>query len=438
MRDAFGAETSSDNAASLAALNEAAQLLLGFFADPDAVIGAAIEADPDFIMGRCFRAGMMMLSSELPALAVVRTDLAAIEARAATANARERGHAEALRCWLAGDFPGAGDAYGRVAEAHPRDLIALQFAHQCDFLLGRRDCLRDRPRAMGAHWLRDEDGASFIHGMLAFGLEECGEYAEAEAAAWLSVELNPRDSWGIHAFTHVCEMQGRTGEGAEFLRTRAADWSPGNMFAFHNWWHLALFAMEEGRFADALDLHDRQIRPKKTTAALEMLDSASLLWRLQLHGVDVGDRWRDLADVYEGMVGDAYYPFNDMHAMMALTSCGREDAAQELLSTLEGREPFGEASARMITRVGLPVCKAIRDFSRGNYAAVIAGLQPVQEIAHECGGSHAQRDLLTLTLIEAAGRSGAHDLVARLLAERHRERPESPLCRGLRDRLTGA
>jgi hypothetical protein len=39
----------------------------------------------------------------------------------------------------------------------------------------------------------------------------------------------------------------------------------------------------------------------------------------------------------------------------------------------------------------------------------VAWIEPVRDIAHRFGGSHAQRDVLTLTLIEAAIRSGRRE-----------------------------
>lgn len=49
-------------------------------------------------------------------------------------------------------------------------------------------------------------------------------------------------------------------------------------------------------------------------------------------------------------------------------------------------------------------------------------------MAHRFGGSHAQRDLLDLTLIEAATRSGDKPLAAALAAERLALKPRSPLA----------
>ena len=66
----------------------------------------------------------------------------------------------------------------------------------------------------------------------------------------MALEIERRDGWAVHAVAHVMEMQGRIDEGARWLAERETDWSPDNGFAFHNWWHLALFHLDAQRYAD--------------------------------------------------------------------------------------------------------------------------------------------------------------------------------------------
>ena len=87
--------------------------------------------------------------------------------------------------------------------------------------------------------------------------------------------------------------------------------------------------------------------------------------------------------------------------------------------------------------VGQPVTLAIKAFGDENYAEVVRLLRSVRNIAHRFGGSHAQRDVLDLTLIEAALRSGQQSLAAALTAERAAMRPTSPLSRLFVERAIG-
>jgi hypothetical protein len=51
---------------------------------------------------------------------------------------------------------------------------------------------------------------------------------------------------------------------------------------------------------------------------------------------------------------------------------------------------------------------------------------PIRYVAARAGGSHAQRDLLAMTCIEAAHRAGEHRLARALLNERLALKPSSP------------
>ncbi len=117
---------------------------------------------------------------------------------------------------------------------------------------------------------------------------------------------------------------------------------------------------------------------------------------------------------------------NDMHAMMAFTMAGREAEATRLMADLEWTVQHGTGTNRMMTRdVGLPACLGIQALGRGRYAEAIRHIEPVRDIAGRFGGNHAQRDALTLTLIEAAIRSGQSALARHYIGERTVHKPAS-------------
>ena len=80
--------------------------------------------------------------------------------------------------------------------------------------------------------------------------------------------------------------------------------------------------------------------------------------------------------------------------------------------------------SRVMSAIRLPARS-----SQGDYDEVVRRLKPIRGIAHRFGGSHAQRDVIDLTLIEAAFRSGQAGLASALAAERQDARPDSPLSR---------
>ncbi len=195
--------------------------------------------------------------------------------------------------------------------------------------------------------------------------------------------------------------------------------------AGHNGWHLALYLIEQDRADEVLADYDRFAAPKLADdMTLDRCDAAALLWRLELAGVDVGDRWGPVARAWGAHVDDHVLAFNDLHAALAAARSpdpGRRGAAQALARRLRSRrarpQSGGDGRGRAAARRG-----AAR-YGAGADAEAIEAILPVRYEAHRIGGSHAQRDIVTLTLIAAAERSGRWRLARALLAERAALRP---------------
>jgi hypothetical protein len=348
-------------------------------------------------------------------------------ASAGKMNDRERGHFAGAVAWAEGRFHEGTTIFGRLAQEYPRDVLALQNGHAGCFFTGRQFDLRDWPlQAMRAHRLGDE-GWHAILGMAAFGLEECGDYARAEAMGVEAVESEPTDAWAAHAVAHVHEMRGDLGEGMDWLEETAIGWSTDCGFAYHNWWHLALLHLDAQDHKAALMLYDEKVRPKdEANIILEMLDASALLWRLHLDGVDTGDRFARLAQAWERTIDDGIYAFNDLHALMAFLGAGFERQAQRTLESLR-RSAHGEGdNARMAREVGLPAAEAFAAFSAGRYPGAVENLMTVRGIAQRFGGSHAQRDVLSLTALQAAIRAGMKATAEAIASERMMMKPQSP------------
>jgi tetratricopeptide (TPR) repeat protein len=273
--------------------------------------------------------------------------------------------------------------------------------------------------------------------MHAFGLEECNQYADAESTAMRALSLEPADGWAVHAAVHVMEMQGRIGEGMQFLRAREGDWAQAdNGFAFHNWWHLALFHMDRGEAQAALAIYDRVLADAHAMA-LPRVDATALLWRLMLEGADVGSRMEKVADAWQSelAVEGGFYAFNDFHAALAFALTGRSAAIRDLRARLEVSTREAGTNAEMARLVGIDTCEAAIAFGEKRYAQALARLGAVRDGAWRFGGSHAQRDLLTLTLIEAARRDGQLPLARHYAQERMVHKPASAWGRRLMQRI---
>ena len=434
LEDERGEPVSCSSPAALELYEKALIEYHSYVGNPLATIEEALQHDPSFVLGHVFRATALMTSGERRFTESARPSVATAESLLAAANDRERGLVDAARRLLDGDWDAACAAFDRVLVDHPRDAFAIQSAHLFDFFRGDALNLRNRISRVLPHWSADVPSYSYVLGMHAFGLEECNQYAEAEESGLRALALEPRDAWTVHAVTHVMEMQGRIDDGIHWLVSREQDWAPDNGFAFHNYWHLALFHLDRARYADVLALFDARIHSSSPDFVLPLIDATALLWRLHLEGVDVGARARVVAENWATRLDTerGYYAFNDAHAMMAFTMAGKDAEAVRLLADLEWAVEKGARANRMMAReVGLPVCRAIRAFGGGRYGETISHLQPVRDVAHRFGGSHAQRDLLALTIIEAAIRSGHSRLARHYVAERIVHKPASEWGRRL-------
>ena len=122
------------------------------------------------------------------------------------------------------------------------------------------------------------------------------------------------------AVAHVIEMQGRHREGVAWLDGLKGHWGGANDFINHLWWHRTLYHLELEQYAKVLEIYDEHVRTGRLDFYLVMHNAASLLWRLELYGVEVGDRWAELAGFAAERVHDHANPFNDMHFAMALAA----------------------------------------------------------------------------------------------------------------------
>ncbi len=432
--DQLGNSVSARNRVALDLYDQAVTQFAFYRTDPIATIEEALPQDPTIIMGHCFKAGLLATTSERGCEAGIAAALAAAERHVGHALERERMHLNAARAWMSRNFAGAAKLYGDICAEYPRDFLALQIAHLMDFLLGQATMLRDRPAQALRAWSASDPLRGAVLGMQAFGLEECGALDDAEALGRRAIEMNPADIWAVHAVTHVFEMRGQARTGIEFVKRTAPAWSEHNFFAFHNWWHLALLHLDEGDTGAAVAVYDSRIRPSSTCVAGEMVDASAFLWRLRLRGIDAGDRWIELARCWETLGDDGYYAFNDVHALMAFLATGNEREARRILDGLEAASRRKDTNAMMSRDVGAPVARALTAFEDHDFEIAIDELQRVRAFAHRFGGSHAQRDLLQLTVTEAALRAGRHTLAHALVAERLSHKPQSPFNRQLLER----
>ena len=415
--------------------DHALALLLTHRGNPAAVIDRVLADAPRCVFANCLRAALIVRADDIAAWSALNESVAVIEAECADPNHPARRHAAAARAWLEGDPALALDRYGEIVAERPRDVLAITLAHALDFRLGRRQMLRDRLAQALPAWEATLPGYASVLAMYAFGLEENGEYRRAETVARRTLDLDPMHPGAIHVMAHVMEMQGRNREGLAFLAATEGAWSEGTGFSVHLAWHRALLHLDAGEMGAALKIYDAQIANADPSDMSALADGAALLWRLQLRSLDVSERWRLLADRWERQTLVRARSFYLVHAMMAFAAAERMAAGARLLAMLARTDRSYPSRSSPEAILAEPFCKALLAFARGDYAECVEWLTRVRSIAHRCGGSLAQCDLIHLTFTEAALRARRKSLARSLVAERSAWKPASGVNRLLQNRL---
>jgi hypothetical protein len=420
---------SAGSADAIAAYDAALDRFLACDGDPLVVLEPALAAEPGFASGHLLVAGLAVAAWDKRSFANLRRALAALLPLAASANARERAHFDAARAWLAGEHARAAKQYAAIVNQWPGDTLALRLTQAACVFTGRSGGHLQVVAPALAAWRPDTPGYEHVLAMHAYALAESGEGARAEESGRRALALRPRHPFAIHAVAHAMLDQGRAVEGAKWLAERAADWAGDGGLSRHLAWHEALFQLELGRIDRALATFDAP-RPAPAgagaTPASDAGDAAAFLWRLELEGVHVADRWRPVADAWAARSGDAFWPLLDVHAMMAFAAAGRDAEADELLRVMEAAAQGCTKGAAVVREVALPAARAVRAFGREQYARVVDLAAPLRNHLWRLGGSRAQRDTLDLMILEAAIRAGRARLAHAIVAERKAAAPLSP------------
>ncbi len=338
-----------------------------------------------------------------------------------TISERERLFVEAVDCWHRRDTLKTSALLKEIVKGWPSDISAAKWAQYHAFNLGDAEGMLSAADAIRpAH-----EDTPYWFGLRAFALEQSHRLREAEEAGLEAVRREREDRWAHHAVAHVMETQGRLDEGVEWLMGLADTWETGSVFIReHNWWHVGLFELDRDNHQAVLDIFDNHLWGEWPEFGQEQIGAVSALWRMELRGVDVGERWQAVAQKVAEREFEHIQPFHDLHYIFALSRAGYGQYADEFLKSMECyASQLDGALASVWGDVALPLARGIASYARGDHGRMLEIVDYPLIGLHRIGGSHAQRDLFVQSWIDALMKTGRYLDAERALKERLLARP---------------
>ena len=440
--DSLGNPVHLEDPTSLSAVNDFVGGFIACEARATNILSIAARDRSAIVQAYCAALHMFAESPDGPVNA--RPFIETALAGAAAASPREQAFTAAISAWVNGDIARAIQLHEQLAREFPRDLASLKLGQYHLFNQGNAPGMLRLALAALPH----AGDVPYLHGMAAFGWEQCHLLEQAEDVARKAIAMCRKEPWAQHALAHVMLTQGRLDEGLQFMRHSSATWTGLNSFMVtHNWWHLALFALDLGQDDEVLRLYDQQVWGVVKEYSQDQIGAVSLLARLELAGVDVGNRWQDVANYLTSRTHDHVLAFLDLQYLYGLARAGRSQA-DLLLRNIElhcadgapasaagdvacapRRLPSTSTANDVWQRVALPASRGLVAHARGDYTRAVDELGAALPRLLEIGGSHAQRDLFEQIHLDALMRSGRWSAAQQVLQQRLRGQPESTRLR---------
>lgn len=422
--DTYGFELSTDSDAAAQAYDAGARSFVAWRADAMGHLDQAIEADANFALPKLLKAWIMHASRSGRFNPAIDALLDEVEPRLADASERERAIARSVRIAHNGNPQPGVSVLETYLARNPTDIVAHRLLQFELFWSGESRWMRDVVERAAPAWTESTPDFAHFQAVRAFSNEEAGDYETAERTGRDAVDREPESAWGAHAVAHVMFMQGRVDEGIAFMEPLTGNWGKASQIGHHCWWHLCLFLLERGEYDRIFELLETKVRNPESPliqampdATIDLQNVASLLKRLELRGVDVGDRWNSIADVCAGRITDHDNPFTSAHDAMTLSAVGRYDLVEQLADNLRADGAKASLVSNANGSLGVPLVEAMAAHRKGEHDSVVDLLWPIRRNLSQVGGSHAQRDIFFQVLVDSAMRSGRKDQLAILLQD---------------------
>nr|XP_006811303.1 PREDICTED: tetratricopeptide repeat protein 38-like [Saccoglossus kowalevskii] len=331
-----------------------------------------------------------------------------------TTSDMEKLHLEAVISLVYWNINDALNTWQKILTTYPTDILAIKFAYDACYIMGYSQLMNGMMKRVLPYWEEEMEFYRTLKTLYAFVLVECNYFIEAEIIAREGLKHNNTDPQMVHVMAHVLGVTGHVGEAIMLLRS-------------------SLYC--HGDYSAAIVVYDTEIARRADSAEslniFNIYDCCSLLFRLELEGVDVGERYNELYKVISPYMNDHISAYSDMHLLMAIMGRGRQHEISRFIESVRKYINNQTGTQRDIMHeIGIVIFEAFQAYKDGDYAKVVDILLPVRHKVWKIGGSQPQRDVCNLVLIHAALNSPQkrHQQTSRsLLEERKLELTNSPM-----------
>jgi len=417
LADRYDLPLSTNSAAARDAYVQGYDLALTLYPGAVDAFDRALATDPGFALAHAGKAQVLMREGKA---AAARAALAAAKDVAAGLPERETGHIGFFDLAFSGQIDAAITALHDHLAAWPRDALMVASAANPNGLIGGSGRIgQKRQIAVLMDSLAPHYGDDYwFLAYHATALSEDGQLAAARPKIERSVKLNQKNAHAAHGFAHVSYESGDPDTGRSFLSSWLATYPRDGAFHGHLSWHLALFELGAGHWAEALRLYQDAIALDRHSGGPQqkVTDGTAFLWRSELagHPRDAA-AWRAMYEYGTTALPRPGAGLADLHVILAQAVMGDDaalDARTRQMEELarEGRYPSGSY---------LPaLSRGFVAFERGDFPAAITALAPLAGQNERIGGSRAQHDLIEFTLLKAYLNAGRPEDARHLLSTR--------------------
>lgn len=406
LTDRYDLDVSTDSAEARDAYIAGTDAILSASTVPEPSLEAAIAADPNFGLAHAALARQHQLMGRPKEARAAAEHAASLGAN----TERERQHIEIFRLMVTGK---GGDALNLTREhvaAWPTDAFVLAPSCGVFGLIGfsgrkgrepeQLELIEPLAKAYGDDW--------WFLSAHAFALLEMGQWAHARELIERSLAQFPRNAHAAHIKAHALYEGGEDEASHAYLEEWLPDYPRDGLMHCHLWWHLSLMRLVAGDIDGVWQAYDANCAPGTSTSPTIniMSDSAALLWRAELAGQPRQTaRWEALKSYTETTFPKPMV-FIDAHGGLPAAALGDAEGVARHIAQIEevaakGRLPAGN--------LGVSLTQGFDAYAREDWSTVISTLTPIMDEVVRIGGSRAQRDLVTNTLLSALIKDGRQD-----------------------------